>query len=228
MVLGITMQGDKIPIAFIQSTTENSNSIKELLSNLVSRGLRYKNGLLCVIDGSNGLTKAIKEVFGEYALVQRCQRHIRENVVRHLNNSKQDHYRRRINKAYRSEDYQEAKKLLREIISDLKSENLSASRSLEEGLEETLTLHRLVLIEDYGRSFSSTNCIENLNSQIDKHLRKVRHWKTSSQRYRWIACALFDIEQSMKKVHNYPKLPEMRLKLQQHLRKKGLDMKEVV
>jgi len=227
IVLGITMQGDKIPIAFIQSTTENSKSIKELLSNLVSRGLRYEDGLLCVIDGSKGLCKAIKEVFGEYALIQRCQWHKRENVLSYLNDSKQDNYRRRINKAYRAEDYHEARKLLREIINDLKPENLSASRSLEEGLEETLTLHRLGLIEYFGRSFSSTNCIENLNSQIEKYLRKVKHWKTSSQRYRWVACALFDIEQHMKKVHNYRKLPEMRVKLQQELRKKRLVVKEV-
>jgi transposase-like protein len=227
IVLGITMQGEKIPIGFIQSATENSQSIKELLNNLVERGLRYEAGLLCIIDGSKGLYKAIKEVFGSYALIQRCQWHKRENVLSYLNKNKQEHYRKLINKAYKTEDYNQARQLLLEIIKDLKSENLSASRSLEEGLEETLTLHRLGLKENFGRSFSTTNCIENLNSQIDKYLRKVKYWKTSTQRYRWVACALLEIEQRMRKVHNYRKLNIMRDKIQQELGIKQIIGKEV-
>jgi transposase-like protein len=224
IVLGVTIKGDKIPIGFVQSNSENSNVIKELLSSLMERGLRYEEGLLCVIDGSKGIYKAIKETFGNYALIHRCHWHKRENVLKYLNENKQDHYRRRINKAYRSDDYDEARKLIKEIISDLKVENLSASRSMEEGLEETLTLHRLGLIVDFGRSFSTTNCIENLNSQIEKYLRKVKHWKTSSQKYRWVASALFDIENRMRKVNNYSKLLEMRNKIKQEL---NLEIKEV-
>lgn len=218
IVLGVTIKGDKIPIGFVQSNSENSNVIKDLLSNLIDRGLRYDEGLLCVIDGSKGIYKAIKETFGNFALIHRCHWHKRENVLKYLNESKQDHYRRRINKAYRSDDYDEALKLIKEIITDLKTDNLSASRSMEEGLEETLTLHRLGLINEFGRSFATTNCIENLNSQIEKYLRKVKHWKTSSQKYRWVASALLDIEHRMRKVNNCSKLSVMRTKIKQELK----------
>ena len=218
IVLGVTIKGDKIPIGFIQSNSENSNVLKDLLNNLIDRGLRYDEGLLCVIDGSKGIYKAIKETFGNYALIHRCHWHKRENVLKYLNESKQDNYRRRINKAYRSDDYNEARKLIKEIIADLKADNLSASRSMEEGLEETLTLHRLGLIAEFGRSFATTNCIENLNSQIEKYLRKVKHWKTSSQKYRWVASALLDIEHRMRKVDNYSKLSVMRTKIKQELK----------
>jgi transposase-like protein len=224
IVLGVTIQGDKVPIGFIQSNSENSTVIKDLLTHLIERGLRYEEGLLCVIDGSKGIYKAIKETFGNYALIQRCHWHKRENVLKYLNENKQDHYRRRINKAYRSDDYDEARKLIKEIISDLKAENLSASRSMEEGLEETLTLHRLGLITDFGRSFATTNCIESLNSQIEKYLRKVKHWKTSSQKYRWVACALLDIENRMRKVNSCTKLSVMRNKIKQELK---IETKEV-
>jgi transposase-like protein len=224
IVLGVTIKGDKIPIGFVQSNSEHSNVIKELLSSLIERGLRYEEGLLCVIDGSKGINKAIKEVFGNYVLIHRCHWHKRENVLKYLNENKQDHYRRRINKAYGTDDYAEARKLIKEIISELKVENLSASRSMEEGLEETLTLHRLGLIVDFGRSFATTNCIENLNSQIEKYLRKVKHWKTSSQKYRWVASALLDIETRMRKVNNYSKLSEMRSKIKQELK---IEIKEV-
>jgi transposase-like protein len=224
IVLGVTIKGDKIPIGFVQSNSENSQVIKELLSNLIERGLRYEEGLLCVIDGSKGIYKAIKETLGDYVLIQRCHWHKRENVLKYLHESKQDHYRRRINNAYRSDDYGEALKLIKKIITDLKVENLSASRSMEEGLEETLTLHRLGLIADFGRSFATTNCIENLNSQIEKYLRKVKHWKTSSQKYRWVASALLEIENRKRKVNNYSKLSEMRNKIKQKLK---IEIKEV-
>ena len=223
----MTIKGDKIPIGFVQAATENSTVIKELLGSLIERGLNYTDGLLCIIDGSKGIRKAIKEIFGAYAVIQRCQWHKRENVISYLNETKQDHYKRRINKAYRIEDYIEAKKYLIEIIKDLKVENLSASRSLEEGLEETLTLDRLELTEYFGRSFSTTNCIENLNSQITKYLRKVKYWQTSTQRYRWVACALLEIEQRMKKVHNYKHLKDMREKLQKEVEKQQISMSEV-
>jgi len=224
IVLGVTIQGDKIPIGFVQSNSENSNVIKDLLNKLIERGLRYEEGLLCVIDGSKGLYKAIKEIFNGYAVIQRCLWHKRENVLNYLNENKQDHYRRRINQAYRSDDYDQARKLIKEIINDLKSDNLSASRSMEEGLEETLTLHRLGLIENFRRSFATTNCIENLNSQIEKYLRKVKYWKTSTQKYRWVASALLDIENRMRRVDNFTKLSEMRSKIKRELQ---IETKEV-
>jgi transposase-like protein len=224
IVLGVTIQGDKIPLGFVQSHTENSTVIRDLFNNLIERGLRYEEGLLCVIDGSKGIYKAIKETFGNYALIHRCHWHKRKNVLEYLNENKQDQYQKRINQAYRTDDYDESRKLIREIITDLKTDNLNASRSMEEGLEETLTLHRLGLIEDFRRSFATTNCIESLNSQIEKYLRKVKNWKTSSQRHRWVSSALLDIEKNMRKVSNYSKLSLMREKIKRELK---IENKEV-
>ncbi|MCK4560189.1 MAG: transposase [Calditrichia bacterium] len=224
IVLGVTIQGDKIAIGFVQSHSENATVIRDLLNNLIERGLRYEEGLLCVIDGSKGIYKAIKEIFNGYAVIHRCHWHKRKNVLEYLNENKQDHYRKRINQAYRTDDYDEARNLIYKIITDLRTDNLSASRSMEEGLEETLTLHRLGLIEDFRQSFVTTNCIENLNSQIEKYLRKVKNWKTSSQRYRWVSSALLDIEHRMRKVNNYSKLSVMRAKIKQDLK---IENKEV-
>lgn len=219
IVLGVTVQGDKIPLGFIQTHTENSISIKELLSDLVSRGFNYRDGLLCVIDGSKGILKAIKQVFGDYALIQRCKWHKRENVLSYLKESVQDTYKKRINKAYNAESYVEAKKSLKSIVEDLKTENLSAARSLEEGMEETLTLHKLDLVEEFGRSFNTTNCIENMNSLIEKHTDKVKYWQNSEQRHRWIATALLDIENRMRKVNNYKNLYLLKDKVKQEVDK---------
>lgn len=227
IVLGVTIQGEKVPIGFIQTATENSKSISELLSNLIERGLKYEDGLLCVIDGSKGIHKAVRKVFGASAVIQRCQWHKRENVLSYLPEHKAASYRKQMNKAYNMEDYQEAKQNLLEIIRDLKVDNMSAARSLEEGLEETLTLHRLGLTEDFKRSFSTTNAIENLNSQIGKYLRNVKKWTNSEQRYRWVASALFEIEKRMRRVDNYKKLHKMRDVLRQEVGKQKKIIKNV-
>jgi putative transposase len=79
IVLGITAEGVKKPLDVIQSTTENSRCIKEMLSSLISRGLEYEQGLLVITDGSKGIHKAVEDSFGHYALLQRCQWHKREN-----------------------------------------------------------------------------------------------------------------------------------------------------
>lgn len=227
IVLGVTVQGEKVPIGFIQTATENSKSISELLANLIERGLKYEDGLLCVIDGSKGIYKAVKTVFGAYAVIQRCQWHKRENVLSYLPEHKAANYRKQMNKAYNIEDYQEAKQNLLEIINDLKVDNMSAARSLKEGLEETLTLHRLGLTADFKGSFSTTNAIENLNSQLGKYLRNVKRWTNSEQRYRWVASALFEIEQRMRRVNNYKKLHKMRTVLRQEVSEQKKIIKNV-
>jgi len=210
IVVGITEDGTKKALGFIQTTTENSTSIKQLLSKLIERGLRYESGLLFVIDGSTGLYKAIKETFDKYAVIQRCQWHKRENVMSYLSENNKEIYKKKLNKAYNSDSYEEAKNSLKEIHNELIRINKNAAGSLLEGLEETLTLHRLGLHEDFKKSFSTTNVIENVNSQLRKYTFKVKYWKTSDQRQRWIAAGLLAAEQKMNKVINGHKLNKLK------------------
>lgn len=70
--------------------------------------------------------------------------------------------------------------------------NQSALSSLEEGMEETLTLHRLDLMSTLSTSFRTTNCIENVNSLLQQLTHNVRRWTNSSQRHRWVATAWLD------------------------------------
>jgi len=221
IVLGVTEQGEKIPLGFIQTNTENSRSIKQLLTDLLSRGLDCEDGLLCVIDGAKGLRKAVEDVFGNKAVVQRCQWHKRENVLSYLKKSDKDIYKKKLNKAYATEDYDEARLQLEDIIEELKHINIFASNSLVEGLEETLTIHRLGLKADFGKSFSTTNIIENLNSQLVKYIGRVKYWKTSDQRQRWVASALLEIEQKMHRVVNYRALHEMKEAIKKEVEKRN-------
>lgn len=213
IALGITEDGRKIPLGFIQTTKENSTSIKQLLSNLIDRGLKYEDGLLFVIDGSKGIRKAVEDTFGKYSVIQRCQWHKRENIISYLNDKDKEIYKKKLNKAYNAETYEDALKELMQIHNELLKTNRNAANSLMEGLEETLTLHRLGINEEFKKSFSTTNVIENLNSQLVKYTRKVKNWKNSDQRQRWIASGLLEIEKRMKRVNNFNNLHILKEKL---------------
>jgi len=220
IALGITITGLKMPLGFIQTTTENSKAVKGLLKNLIGRRFRFSEGILTVIDGSKGLRKAVEEVFGEFNLTQRCQWHKREDVVSYLGEEQKDSFRGKLQRAYSEPDYVNAKRRLLEIRDELRKINRSAANSLEEGLEETLTIHRLGLVEELGRSFTTTNLIENLNSRLASYLRRIKHWVNPEMKSRWVATALFEIEGRMRRVNNYKKLHLLRAALKTELKLK--------
>ena len=104
--------------------------------------------------------------------------------------------------------------------------NTSAAASLEEGLEETLTLHRLGVFQLLGISFKATNCIESLNAQVEKVCGRVTHWKNSNHKQRWLAAALLDIEPRLRKIKGYQHLPKLRLALMKELKLFTADTKQ--
>ena len=62
IALGVTLDGHKIPLGFVQAATENERVCRRFLSDLVERGLQYEAGLLVVLDGGKGLYKAVRSV----------------------------------------------------------------------------------------------------------------------------------------------------------------------
>jgi transposase-like protein len=224
IAMGITITGDKLLLGFIQTTTENSRAVKGLLKDLLARNFKFEEGLLCILDGSKGLSKAVKETFGKYCLIQRCQWHKRENVVSYLNEKEREYYRFRLQSAYREPTYQEAKSKLIEILNELEMKNRSAANSLREGLEETLTIHKLGVAVELGKSLTTTNSIENVNSKLARYLRKIKYWKTPDMLARWIAMGLIEVESRLRKINNYKKLYLLRNALKTEL---GLNQTKV-
>jgi transposase-like protein len=219
VALGVTVEGKKIPLGFIQTGTENERVCREMLEGLLERGLKTEQGLLCVIDGAKGLRKAVYEVFGVRALVQRCQWHKRENVVSYLPKGIQASWRRKLQEAYEEPTYERAKEKLLKIRKELQLINRSAVNSLDEGFEETLTLHRLGLFQELGISFKTTNCIESLMALIGEKTNKVDYWRNSDQKHRWLAAALLDIAPRLRRIKSYRYLPQLRKALQKEIEK---------
>lgn len=207
--LGITIEGEKVVLGIIQSATENYLVMKDFINSLIERGLRYDRGLLIVIDGAKGIRKAVDDCFGEKAVVQRCQWHKRENVLSYLPKNQKENFKRKLICAYNQPTYEDALTSLNLIRKELTLINQSAVRSLDEGLEETLTIHRLGLINELKRSFTTTNILESIHAQVEHKTDRVDYWKNSSQKHRWVASALLFIEKGLNRVNGYKYLPDL-------------------
>lgn len=200
LALGVTTTGEKRFLGFVETGTENEKVLTPFLRSLVDRGLDVSSGLLVILDGGKGLRSAVKKAWRGQAVVQRCTWHKRENVVSYLPKSEQAIWRKRLQRAYERPTYGEALAALKTLLRELEQRNQSAAASLAEGLEETLTLHRLGVYGSLGRSFKTTNCLESANALVEERCAKVDVWKTSNQRERWLATALLDIEPRLRKV----------------------------
>ncbi len=170
---------------------------------------------------------AVRQAFGHSALVQRCQWHKRENVVRYLPKGEQTTWRRRLQRAYQRPTYAEAQTAFHRLQTELEARNQSAARSLAEGLEETLMLHRLGVFALLGLSFKTTNCLESINALVEELCGKVDRWMNSNQRQLLLATALRDIEPRLRKVKGYRHLPRLREALRRELNIEKTSTKKV-
>lgn len=208
--LGISREGTKHVLGLRQGSTENKVLCTELLQDFVGRGLKNGAGLLFVIDGGKGLRAAIRDVFGEGAIVQRCQQHKRRNVVEHLPVAQQKTVDRMLVDAYRSENLKTARKRLTQIISWLdRNGEEDAAGSLREGLEETLTVWKLELPEALRRFFATTNAIENVMGTIRRVTRNVKRWRDGKMAKRWTALGLQEAGRRFKRIKGHRHLPAL-------------------
>jgi putative transposase len=220
IALGVTIHGDKVILGIEQMHNENSLSTTQFINKLIERGLKYTDGILFVIDGSKGIIKAVKDAFNEYAFIQRCEYHKRENITSYLNDRDAEHFKDELNSAYNAPDYSSAKEKLNRVYCQLKKINMSSAESLLEGLEETLTLQRLGLRGAIGKSLSTTNCIESIMSQLGQYTDKVDRWRDSGHIQRWVAASLWQIEPRLRKIRGYKYLKLLRLRMKEEIAKK--------
>lgn len=213
VALGVAESGTKHVLGLWQGATENATVTKALLEDLVARGLDPQRRYLFVLDGSKALRAAVDKLFGARAEVQRCQLHKRRNVKEHLPEGCRADYDRQLRNAYALARYEDARAALGKIFRQLERVNPSAARSLEEGLEETLTLHRLGVGTLLRRSLSSTNLIESCLSTVRHVARNVKRWQGGDHLARWAAAGMLEAEKRFYKVRGYRELQELACKL---------------
>jgi putative transposase len=223
VVLMIAESGEKHVLGVWQGATENTAVVKGLLEDLVDRGLNRQRRYLVVIDGSKALRAGVERVFGDQVEVQRCQIHKRRNVREYLPENCQIDYDRRMRNAYAMSSYTEAKEALQKIFRQLERINPSAARSLEEGLEETLTVHRLGIGAVLRRKLATTNPIESCLSTVQRVARNVKRWREGDHPLRWTATGLLEAEKKFRRIKGYQEI----LLLKERLNPSRIQQKEV-
>jgi len=214
--LGVDKQGKKHVLGLWGGATETSAVVRELLTDLRERGLNTEAPILVVLDGSKALYKGVKEVFGQAALIQRCRVHKLRNVLEHLPKEKREQASWRLRGAWAKKTEAEAMKELRSCIQWLETINPQAAHSLEEGLDETLTVTRLNLDERLLRTVRSTNVLESLFAQSEHWSRRVKHWRDVKMVLRWGASALLAAEKKFHRIHGVDYLHQLSTALQKH------------
>jgi transposase-like protein len=207
VALGIGCDGRKTVLGLREGATENATVVGALLSDLLERGLDFSTPRLYVLDGGKALQTAVRRHAGEAAFIQRCQVHKKRNVVDHLPEDHKTDVRRKLQNAYSMADYQDAKRALERLHHELMHLNPSAARSLEEGLEETLTVHKLRVPDQLRRTLSCTNVIESAFSIVETVCRNVKRWREGDQIERWVGSGLLVAEQQFRKVIGFRQIP---------------------
>jgi putative transposase len=216
VALGISTEGVKIPLGLWEGSTENATLARALLADLVDRGLDPEQAILFVIDGGKALRRAIKDVFGEHALVHRCHRHKERNVTDLLPERDRPQILVRIRGAWALTDHHLARQRLELLASELERSWPDAAASLREGMDDTLTLMRLGIDGQLAKTLCSTNPCESMIEIVRYTQRNVKRWQDGDMRKRWTAAGMLVAEQQFRRIIGYRDLAKLVIAIERH------------
>lgn len=212
--LGVTADGTKVPLGVVEGSTENATVVRALITGLRDRGLDASAGILFVLDGGKALAKAVRDVFGETAVIARCRLHKERNVLDHLPDAQRLWVRRKLRAAWANPNANEAETALRALAGQLDKVNPDAAASLREGLTDTLTVTRLGITGSLLRTVMSTNPVESMIDIVRDHARNVKRWQPGDMRLRWAAAGMLSAATQFRRVKGYRQLPALATALQ--------------
>jgi transposase-like protein len=209
VALGIAADGQKHALGLWEGATENTTACRSLLANLQGRGLRTDRSLLVILDGALALHKAVRMVFGEAAVIQRCQVHKLRNILDHLPERERPAVQAVVRRAYQATDIKTATRLLTALAIRLEREHPSGAASVREGLEETLTVLTLGLSPRLQRSLATTNAAESLLSRTRHVKRNVKRWRGGQMMLRWVAAGILEAVKGFRRLKGCGDMPKL-------------------
>lgn len=207
--LGVTADGTKVPLGVVEGSTENTNVVRGLITGMRDRGVDASDGILFVLDGGKALTRAVTDVFGDKALIQRCRLHKERNVADHLPQAERLWVLRKMRQAWKNPNADEGEGALRDLARQLERINPDAAGSLREGLAEMFTVTRLGVRGTLLATLMSTNPVESTIEIVRNHARNVKSWKPGDMRLRWAAAGMLEASKQFRRVKGYSQLPQL-------------------
>ena len=213
VAVGIDGTGSKVMLGLREGNTESATVCKDLLQNLIDRGLPQdpSKPFLFVIDGGKGLRRAIKDVFGEEFPVQRCWIHKARNIRDYLPEQAHWDFQRRWAYLRKLENYNDAKAEVAKLRAWLYRSTPSAAASLDEAGDELLTAVRMKATGPFlRRTLTTTNLIEGIFSHVRYRSFRVKNWRSAGdQIQRWVATSLLHAEKRCNRIMGYQGCTEL-------------------
>jgi len=216
VALAILADGTKLPVGLWDGSTENATVVRHLLADLQGRGLDASPGLLVVIDGAKALASAVRQVFGELALIQRCTLHKRRNVADHLPQAERARVDAKLARAFSDPDPEVGLRTARQLAGGLQRKHPGAAASLREGLEEMFTVRRLGIDGRLAHTLTSTNPVESMLSIARTTCRNVKRWRDGQMVCRWMAAGMLAAERSFRRLKGCKDMPRLVAALAHH------------
>ena len=216
VALAILADGTKLPVGLWDGSTENATVVRHLLADLQGRGLDASRGLLVVIDGAKALASAVRQVFGELALIQRCTLHKRRNVADHLPQAERARVDAKLARAFSDPDPEVGLGTARQLAGGLQRKHPGAAASLREGLEEMFTVRRLGIDGRLAHTLTSTNPVESMLSIARTTCRNVKRWRDGQMVCRWMAAGMLAAERSFRRLKGCKDMPALVAALAHH------------
>lgn len=212
--VGIDTSGRKHALGLRLGATENDIVCRDLIRDMLERGLDSEKRYLFVIDGSRALVSAIHSAFGQNAVIQRCQEHKIRDVQAYLPKKQRREIREKMQAAYGERTEKQALKRLDLIRSELSLMSDNAVQALSEGLYETVTLHRLGITGLLRKSLRTTNIIESAFSSVRRYMGRVTKFKDEEQINTWVMRSLVEAERHFRVVPGNRQLRKLKEKLE--------------
>lgn len=209
VALGITADGHKRMLGIRQGATENAEVVTSLLEELSGRGLACGQPTLFVLDGAKALHSGVKRVWGRHAVIQRCQIHKQRNVLAHVPEQYAKEVERDLQEAWSQTSHAAAQARLQQLVRRLRKISPDAARSLQEGLDETITVIALKLPRLLQKTLKSTNPIESALNMVRTVTRRVKRWRGGDMRLRWCSAGLLRAEEKFRRIKGYKHIPQL-------------------
>jgi len=213
--IGIDMNGKKHVLAVRVGATENEVVCRDLIRDLIERGLTPTKEYLFVVDGSRALIAAIRAAFGQDAFIQRCQEHKIRDVQAYVPHRLRAEFREKMQAAYNQKTEKRAYERLAKIRLELSLISENAANSLTEGMHETLTLHRLQITGFLKASLRTTNIIESAFSSVRRYMGRVTHFRDESHRELWTIRSLLEAQRHFRTLRGHRQLRKLRQRMRE-------------
>ena len=215
VALAITADGTKVPVGLWDGATENKTVVRALLADLVDRGPDFDDGLLVVIDGAKALSAAVREVFGDKALIQRCTLHKRRNIADHLPDKEKAWVRTTSWSASNHPDPEHRAAVSRRPTATAK-ESSPCSRVAAGGAGGNVHRHpagpRRPSRQDADHV--QPHRIDDLHRQSDQP--QCNPSRDGQMVLRWTAAGMLNAERSFRRIKGYKQMPQLVAALKRH------------